>query len=326
MSSKIHSTNKKYYSSKGKEIYSDFSTFAQGRALATCNAIEFCRDFSSHPPPVIICEYGIGKGDFAKTFLDEVKKRNKKLYGRTRYYLFDFSEKMLSAARKNLLPHRKICIFGKFDAAFEQPDLHFDYCRINELLTDLPAQIYMKKGSQVLEVVPEKEGAFSTKECAFPSPVVSSFLSRIEGGRAMPFNTAAERFLSSLCGMGKPRFRISRQARETTAAGWRIDIFDYGFYSAEDVMLLPQEEWNRLLVRNYGGQLTVDANFPQIISSLATLGIPAKIQKQKEYCEKVLGKKLEFSHTKSGLDYLPVKKQGLRIEEDDGFYHLRIGR
>ena len=42
----IAAVNAKYYSSKGKAIYSDFSTFAQGKALATANAIEFVHEFS----------------------------------------------------------------------------------------------------------------------------------------------------------------------------------------------------------------------------------------------------------------------------------------
>ena len=311
MSSKIASANKKYYSSKGKKIYSDFSTFAQGKTLATCNAMEFCRDFAASAAPAAVCEYGIGKGDFAKTFLDEVKKRNKKLYAKTRYYLFDFSDKMLTAARKNLSAHNSICIFGKFDAAQDTPDLHFDYCRINELLTDLPARFYMKKGAAIMELVPEKGESFSLLPVSSPSPVVSSFLTRIEAGRAMPFNFTAEKFLLSLCTIAKPHSRM--------------DLFDYGFYTADDVLALPADEWNRLLVRNYGGQLTVDLNFPQMLSSLASSSVPAKIEKQKSYCEKTFGKKLAFTHTKSGLDYVPLKKDTY-IQEDDGFYHLRVGR
>ena len=311
MSSKIASANKGYYTSKGKKIYSDFSTFAQGKALAICNAIEFCNDFEKQSGNLIVCEYGVGNGDFAKTFLDELKKRNKKLYAKTRYYLFDFSEKMLGAARKNLAAHRAICIFGKFDASNDMPDLHFDYCRINELVTDLPANFYMKKGGRIFELVPGKDETFSTNMVSFPSPLVSSFLTRIEEGRAIPFNFTAEKFILTLCTHGKPHSRI--------------DIFDYGFYSADDVLLLPKEEWNRLLVRDYGGQLTVDLNFPQILSSLSSSGVSAKVEKQKGYCEKVLGKKLEFSHGKYGLDYVPLKKD-TGIQEDDGFYHLRIGR
>ena len=218
---------------------------------------------------------------------------------------------MLISARKNLRGHAKICIFGRLDAASEAPFLHFDYCRINELLTDLPAKFYMKKDAGIMELVPQKGEVFSMNALSSPSPIVSSFLARIDDGRAIPFNFAAEKFILSLCTVAKPHSRM--------------DIFDYGFYTADDVLSLPKEEWNRLLVRNYGGQLTVDLNFPQMLSSLSSSSVSAKIEKQKEYCEKTLGKKLEFTHTKAGLDYLPVKKD-TGIQEDDGFYHLRIGR
>ena len=311
MSSNIASANKSYYSSRGKKIYSDFSTFAQGKALATCNAIEFVRDFSSHPAPVVVCEYGVGKGDFAKTFLDEVKRRSARLYSKTRYYLFDFSEKMLKDARANLRAHRGICVFGRFDAAREEPDLKFDYCRINELLTDLPARFYAKKGGRILELVPDAKGKFLENAAPFPSPLATAFLSRTDEGRAIPFNFDAEKFLLSLCQRGN--------------GGFRIDLFDYGFYDSEEVFLLPVEEWNRLMVRDYGGQKTVDLNFPQMLSALSSGSIKAEIEKQKEYAERVLGKKLEMRQAKSGLDYVP-SRPGDAFAEDDGFYHLRAGR
>ncbi len=307
----MRKANERYYSSKGRRIYSDFSTFAQGKSLARCNAAEFCRDFARHAAPIVVCEYGIGKGDFARTFLDEVKKRSRRLYLRTRYYLFDFSEKMLHDARKNLKAHRSICIFGKFDAARDSPDLRFDYCRINELLTDLPAGFYMRNGGRTFALHPGRGAAFSTREAASPSPAITAFLSRIDEGRAIPFNFAAEKFLLSLCALGKPHSRM--------------DVFDYGFYSADDVFLLPKEEWNRLLVRNYGGQLTTDLNFLQLLSSLASCSVPSKIEKQKQYCECVLRRRLAIRHTKAGLDYV-VSRAGNPIEEDDGFYHLRAGK
>ncbi len=309
--SKIREANASYYSSKGKRIYSDFSTFAQGKALSKCNAIEFCRDFDSRAAPVVVCEYGVGKGDFARNFLDEVKLLNRELYSRTSYHLFDFSETMLRDARKNLSAHFSVCVFGKFDALFDSPNLQFDYCRINELLTDLPARFYSREGSQIFELEASAGGTFSKKPVAFPLPSVSAFLSRTDEGRAIPFNFDSEKFLVSLCSQGKK--------------GFRLDLFDYGFYSADEVYSLPAEEWNRLMVRDYGGQLTVDLNFPQIVSALSSQSIDAKIEKQKEYAQRVLGKKLEMKEGKSGLDYVASKsKDG--VEEDDGFYHLRIGR
>lgn len=297
----MQAANKGYYSSRGKEIYSDFLTFAQGKALATCNAIEFVDDFSTANEPVV-CEYGIGEGDFAKTFLDEVKRRDAALYKRTQYHLFDLSEKMISDAKKNLSSHKSICSFRKFDAAFETPSLEFDYCRINELLTDLPADLYSKKSGRILHA--------DGKMVSSPSPLVTAMLSRMDEKRHVPFNFAAEKFLSSLCACGKP--------------GFRVDVFDYGFYSADDIFTLPVEEWNRVITRTYGTQITIDLNFLQISSSLISQNFAVQVEKQKDYAEGVLGKKLEFRQTEKGLDYAPAKDT--EVSEDDGFYHLRIGR
>lgn len=300
MSSKMQAANKKYYSSKGKEIYSDFLTFAQGKALATCNAIEFVEDFSSGNE-IVVCEYGIGKGDFAKTFLDEVKKRDKSLYSRIHYHLFDLSEKMISDAKKNLSSHKNICAFHEFDAVLDTPSLQFDYCRINELLTDLPAVLYAKKGGKIIS----EDG----KPVSMPSPLVTAMLSRMDEKRQVPFNFAAERFLSSLCACGKENFRI--------------DVFDYGFYAADDIFTLPAEEWNRVITRKYGSQITIDLNFLQISSALIAQNFQVQVEKQKDYAEGILGKKLEFKQTDKCLDYVPAKQE--EISEDDGFYHLRIG-
>jgi SAM-dependent MidA family methyltransferase len=290
----IADANKSYYTQKGGGVYEDFSTFAQGRAIAECNAIEFVRDFSNRSNGITVCEYGVGKGDFAKTFLDEVKRRSPKLYSRTRYHLFDISGKMLAAARENLSSHGDRCSFHEFDAASEAPSLPFDYCRINELLSDLPAEIYARKGNST-----------STSNI-----FVQKFLSRIDDGRKIPFSFAAEKFLLALCGAGLRNFRI--------------DVFDYGFYTADDIFSMPREEWNRLVSREYGGQITVDVNFLQLVSALTAEQYDAKVERQKDYCEAVLGKKLDVSQTDNGLDYAEKKKDD-GILEDDDFYHLRAG-
>ncbi len=293
--------NAAYYSSKGKEIYSDFSTFAQGKSLATCNAIEFIHGFS-HYNEAIVCEYGVGNGNFAKVFLDEVKKRDAELYGRTRYFLFDLSKKMLSAAKQTLALHKSICTFTEFDAAYDIPAQEFDYGRCNELLTDLPAEIYMIKGGKIISL----DSKHTTSDL-----FVSKFLQRVEMGRAIPFNFAAQHFLLNLCSIGRQNFRM--------------DLFDYGFYSADGIFIHPREEWNSLMVREYGSQITVDLNFPQMLSSLAFEGILAKVEMQKGYAERVLGMPLELSESGDCLDYVKAKKS-TGIKEDDGYYHLRIGR
>jgi len=291
--SSMQAANKSYYSSKGKAIYSDFSTFAQGRALATCNAIEFVRDFPNRSGEIAVCEYGIGNGNFARVFLDWVKKRSPALYSRTRYHLFDISPRMIEDARRNLAAHARICEFHIFDAAQELPSLPFDYCRISELLSDLPAEIYARKGNSA----------------PTSSIFVRKFLSRIDEGRQIPFPFAAEKFLLALCGCGRRNFRI--------------DVFDYGFYSAEDIFTLPRGEWNRLVARKYGAQITVDLNFLQLSSAIRAEHFGVAVERQKEYAERVLGMPLELKQTARGLDYVE-KKQDDGISEDDGFYHLSI--
>ena len=286
--------NREYYSSKGKDIYGDFSTFAQGHALATCNAIEFVQKFSGSTGAIIVCEYGIGRGDFAKTFLAEVQKRAPQLYSRVRYHLFDISEKMIADAKKNLAQHAARCEFHAFDAAQELPSLPFDYCRINELLSDLPAKIYARKG----------------RSAPTSNLFVQKFLSRMDEGRKIPFSFVAQEFLTALCSCGKD--------------GFMIDVFDYGFYSAEDIFLHPVEEWNGLVARTYGEQITVDLNFLQLSSALVAQGFTATVELQIAYCERVLGVPLSFSDEGGKLDYLP-KKEDDGIDEDDGFYRLRVG-
>jgi len=299
--SKMADVNREYYSSKGKAIYSDFSTFAQGSAIATANAIEFAKDFTGTDGEIVVCEYGIGNGNFAKVFLDELSIRSPPLYARTRYHLFDISEKMIGDARKNLAKHESKCEFHKFDASVELPSLPFHYCRINELLSDLPAEIYMRKNG----------GIFTSdgKAVLHPPLFASKFLERIEHERLIPFSYIAQDFLTALCGCGKE--------------GFRADIFDYGFYSAEDIFLLPLDEWNRLVVRKYGEQITVDLNFLQLSSAILAQGFQAKVESQKDYCERQLGMPLTLSQTARGLDYVK-KKEMDGISEDDGFYHFSI--
>ncbi|MFA5930079.1 MAG: SAM-dependent methyltransferase [Candidatus Micrarchaeia archaeon] len=285
--------NREYYSSKGKDIYGVFSTFAQGRSLATCNAMEFARDFEGMGGEIVVCEYGIGRGDFAKNFLSEVKARAPSLYSRIRYHLFDISEKMIADARRNLAQHESICEFHIFDAVHELPSMPFDYCRINELLSDLPAEIYARKGNSA----------------PTSNVFVQKFLSRIEDGRQIPFSFVAEKFLRSLCSCGKP--------------GFCADIFDYGFYTADDIFSMDIEEWNRLVARKYGEQITVDLNFLQLSSALAASGFSSQVEPQKAYCERVMGMPLEFTDEAGKLDYVE-KKSNDAIVEDDGFYHLRV--
>ena len=87
---------------------------------------------------------------------------------------------------------------------------------------------------------------------------------------------------------------------------------------------MPVDEWNRLVAREYGSQITVDLNFLQLCSTLAAQGFSAQVEKQKQYAERVLCMPLTFADEGDMLDYVK-KKEADGISEDDGFYHLRIG-
>lgn len=285
--------NREYYAKKGKRIYSDFSTFAQGKALALANSIEFLQKFARRKSKIVVCEYGVGGGNFAKEFLENIAKLSPRTYNNIEYWLFDYSEKMLSDAKKSLKKHAAKCRFQAFDAIKEKPFLEFDYCRMNELLSDLPVEVYANDRRK-----PQHE-----------DPAVGAFLSRLGFGIKIPFPFAAEKFLLGLCSAGKK--------------GFLIEAFDYGFHSFDDICSLPKKEWNRLVIREYGGQITSDLNFLYLSAALKANGYAVEIEPQKNYCERLLKAGLESVHTERGLDYRKKTKKS-RFSEHDGFYRLAI--
>ena len=74
------------------------------------------------------------------------------------------------------------------------------------------------------------------------------------------------------------------------------------------------------IVREYGGQWTIDLNFIYLSLTLSSLGKNVEIMRQKDYVQNVFGKKLSISG-EGGLDY--EESEG-EFEEDDSFYHARI--
>ena len=113
----------------------------------------------------------------------------------------------------------------------------------------------------------------------------------------------------------------------------RFDIFDYGFYRADD-FAIPPEIWNLSLVREYNSQWTVDVNFLYLSASLAQAAFRTRVEPQAAYADiyravcslppvsKKTKKKGEGK--KEGLDYDEEPQDG--VEEDDFFYHMEIRR
>jgi len=98
-----------------------------------------------------------------------------------------------------------------------------------------------------------------------------------------------------------------------------MDIFDYGFYYKQDFDA-PADMWNKSIVRQYNTQWTVDLNFLYLSALMRSLDKICEVELQKEYVQKILGKKLVPTQEGS-LDYAPAEKG---LEEDDFFYHMRI--
>ncbi len=247
---KVKEENKKYYTKKGKGIYSDFLTFASSdKTLAECTAKEFLDKFGKRKEkpavvdsggetlggtsPLGIAEFGVGNGNFAKSFLEYLEKEAPGL--KVSYSLFDISEKMLSDARKNLGKLAGKCHFIKFDAHTDSlPANAFDFAILNELLCDLEAEVYEKGGKAPKD---RKNAEW-----------VHGFLLRIETGRKLPFNFAACEFFG----------RVYDSLKE----GGVAHVFDYGFYFYPDIRDVEIGIWNESICRKYGMQITCDVNFP----------------------------------------------------------------
>ncbi len=333
--------NGKYYKSESTKIHSDFSTYAQdakGAFVEACATGFYAANSGEdeEEKPLRVLEAGIGEANFALGFLQAVERLDKKngtdLSERLRYSLADFSDALLSRAQKKLeaagFLHAE-CI--KFDASSDELPSAIrsaSYGKIfcHELLSDVPAGMFCREGKTIFEVqYSEKlDGKITGNYSA--GPLGDAMLSALPEGYFVPVNREAARAAIMLA--------------ETLDANASMDIFDYGFYFAED-FLLPSEMWNMGMVREYGGQITVDLNFIFLSASLHAAGFSCSVERQKGYVERMLGKKLGLKQGRKGLGYSQRKAgqgssgkaglgrsagNGVDFDEDDSFYHMRVQR
>ncbi len=313
--------NERYYSSKGKAIYGDFSTFAFGNGrLAQADARGFHEFAGKSKGELRICEFGVGNGLFAKAFLDEVKRldvqEGTKHSERLVYTLVDFSERMLNDAKRNLMGYR-IEAFHSDSLRFKSGD-KFAYIRASELLSDLPSKLLYRKGKKVFEL------GFIGKE-----PASREFRKNVGGiaglpeGYVFPLNLGAIEFLKNL-----PKLLVK---------GGYADIFDYGFAEASEALEWERPAWNDSVSRWYGEQVTVDVNF----FYLRKLFPKMKVEGQKNYVEQALKEKLFQCQLEGKICYLNqgelsemgemLKKEGYssefvsgKFEEESDFWHARV--
>lgn len=306
--------NKKYYE-KGKI---DFLTFANDKRLAEATVIDFIGRAkligwnTRKTAKIYVWEFGIGNGDFAYNFLSILKKKNKALFKKTHYRLFDFSKKLLNKAKKRLKGFKNI-EYVLYDAIEDVPKEKAHYMRINELWDDLPAKIFYMKGGKIFE-----------KQCGkeMENEAAQAFLEILPEGFEIVINDYAAFHLQVIHGCLEEH-------------GY-IDVFDYGF----NAIGLPKPMWNRYLRRDTN-HTTYDVNFIYMTAIAKYLGIKHYIEPQDQFVRETLGKDLFSVELKKGLSYLSknemkrkrkeLMKKGYsdefikgEINEESDYFHLRI--
>ncbi len=321
--------NRKYYSEKGERIYCDFSTYvSRCSKIAHANAIDFARFMELEGMDrAVVCETGVGGGKFALDFLEKLEEL-KGLEG-VEYFLCDFSQKMLSDAESKLERFGDTVKKMKIDFGGEFSLPNADYIRMNELLTDIPAKVFVRDEKEVKEVFYEFSDAEISKEYreVKKDGRVETFLSKLPDGYEIPFNFNSADAVFSMC--------------NSLGENGYLDIFDYGFFSPESIVSMPMQMWNSSVVREYGGQLTVDLNFPYIMAMGRAAGCEPEIESQLEYVESSFGKKIhpveiagemlyldeeEICEREGELEREGYSKEYFRDEilEESNFYHLRF--
>ncbi len=156
--------NTVFYGLRGERLRELYQTFAAadyrlGYALAADYVERAVRRRKAHPEAgataFTIMEWGCGNGNLASCFLDRVKVLDRDLYSRLRYVLVDASESVLASARANadLTGHRDRVEFVQ--AAVQEleayPDGSIDRIFCNELWSELPTKLLLRKAGNVME-------------------------------------------------------------------------------------------------------------------------------------------------------------------------------
>ena len=321
LSEQMQKRNSEYYTSPKTKIHRDFKTYAQspdGMLPKACAA-----DFYRHncaedeeETPLHVLEIGVGEGNFGRGFLAELQNLDRKnktdLSERTTYCIADFSKSMLQKAEKSITGAGFSAVeCFVFDAAkcdlsrgISNHNYNNIYC--NELFSDLPADAFVRDGMKIYAINYNGKMEADLGQSSLSDELALSLLESLPQQFYLPINSIAAESAQKIAGL-------------LSTAGC-FDIFDYGFYFAED-FAIPLQMWNAAIVRQYGLQWTVDLNFIYLTAKLASSGFRAKTEKQKEFAENALGEKLSIAEGKKGLTY---SKSNTAAEEFDGFYHLRV--
>lgn len=318
--------NSNYYKNPKTKIYDDFLTYAQSEKgmLTKSNAIDFYnRVKDKNQKKYKILEVGVGNGAFANGFLTQIKELDSQnstnILSKISYTLADFSKPVLEKARKFNEKFENYCALSTFtfDASLqtctncgELSDKNqnlgtYDLIRCNELFSDVPADLFVHSDEVVYEVYLDDKMSAQLKSTDDLDELELKLLYSLPQNYFIPINRIAANTISFLTNHLSP-------------SGY-MDIFDYGFYYERD-FVIPPDMWNMSIVREYNTQWTVDLNFIYLASTLSALEKSATVESQKEFVQKISGKRLAPAQEGS-LDYEKAQDD---LEEDDFFYHMRI--
>ncbi|MFA5412817.1 MAG: SAM-dependent methyltransferase [Candidatus Micrarchaeia archaeon] len=287
--------NSEFYSSKGGRIYSSFRTFAQSVKFAEANAVEFASR-AARNGKLRIYEIGVGDGSFALNFLKALSKADEKVAERTTYILWDFSEKGVERAAKKL---RGFSFEKVVAPAWNWKKMRGANCvKCNELLDDLPTRMLVRRGMRANEVVREGKEFLGVE-------------TQLEGETALFMEGMPEGYWVPVPEIG---LECVLGWRKKLAPGGWIDIFDYGFADAEGMRMLPRNVWNASIWREFSKQVTADVNF-----SFLKKCVGGRVEPQKDYVERALGKDLWEVDVGGKLDYYSheeVKKNEKKLEKE----------
>ncbi|VVB66404.1 Putative S-adenosyl-L-methionine-dependent methyltransferase [Candidatus Gugararchaeum adminiculabundum] len=345
--------NEEYYSRKGRALYSDFYTLVQKcEKIAVANSMEFhyrlvsAKSKGALPKEIHVHEYGIGNGQFAFNFLnsmkylDEIEKTD--FYSRIIYTLGDTSQKLLDQAKNSKFgkAHSAHLHFQLLDAGaalpFKSNSVH--YIKTNEMYDDLPSKILVRSetNGKLMEVfvklgkgkTPLEKNYSEAKISSLPfAREAASLMSQIPEGYEVPINFgAAKNFQEINRILSRDNFSL-------------MQFYDYGFLDLSEISATPKPFWNEFLAREYGGQYTMDVNFPFLSLAAKSLGFKFSAESISDYLARVFGQKfVQVDELLLSSSQLPKFSKKLlskgftqdflkgQIFEEEPYFHATVSR
>ncbi|MCX8166762.1 MAG: hypothetical protein N3E37_02840 [Candidatus Micrarchaeota archaeon] len=326
--------NKDFYTSH-KNIYSVFKTFAKSRNLQLSRVINFVKgnnkNISSHE--LFFADVGPGKGFHTRLFFENlVEYYTSNGLAKPTIYLdcFDISKTNLIHVQKNLsrivdhisLHPINLTNINELKKVLENINYKYNLITFHEMLDDLPAFAVVKTSSNLIH---EVKFSYDLEKFIYEKSTDKILY--------LALKEINENLFSYHIILNLLAYDVLSTFAKQLHTGSYIEVTDYGF--TYDDINVPVELWNMNVVREISGHITVDVNFSFLSKFLAN-EFEISLERQKDFCEKMLNTKLLFYDNGSWLDYLSydeVKKLSdklfkkaaeIGIEYSDNYYYMTI--